>query len=63
MATILAIDLLVVLLVAILWTSAMDREDARRARRRAGLPTIGHDELVPRAVAIPAAYRRRMPRC
>lgn len=60
--TLIAIDLLVVLVTAIAWTSAMDREDARRARQRAGLPVVGRDELVPRAVAIPAAFRRR-PRC
>lgn len=40
---------------AVLWIGMIDREDARRRRRMSGLPTI---TTLPRAAAIPTAYRR-----
>ena len=58
MMTIFAIDLLVVLITAIAWGHALDRDDARRASVRAGLPVIGTDVSVPRAIAVPTARRR-----
>lgn len=45
-------------ILAIAWVEAIDRADIRRARQRAGLPVIGRDERVPRAVAIPTVHRR-----
>lgn len=60
MITFFAIDFLVVLVVAIIYTGQLEREEARRARR-ANLPTIGADVSVPRAVAIPSAVRRADP--
>ena len=55
--TIVCIDLLVVLLVAIAWTTAIDREDLRRARRNA--PITVAPRLPMARVAIPAAWRKR----
>lgn len=48
-------------LVGIAWANLIDRAEVRKRRERAGLPVLGRDELVPRAVAIPTVYRNEHP--
>lgn len=46
-------------LMSIAWAAAIDRAEVRKRRERAGLPVLGRDELVPRAVAIPTCWRKK----
>ena len=52
-----AILVFLVFLVALAWVTLIDREDARRRARRAPV-VLGRDCEIPRAVAIPAKWRR-----